>query len=269
MTFLVSLLVLGGLIVVHEWGHFIVAKWCGVPVPVFSVGFGPVIFHKEYNGTDYRLSLIPLGGYVMPGEPPEQQQPSGEAAAVDADGNPYAAPANDEVPAAQWRIPPEKHIPILLGGPIANFTLAFLLYCCIGRPEMFGTEIVKLFDVLHGLFTGGIAVSRLSGPVGILQAGGQVAAQGIVPLVLFAAFLSLNLAVLNLLPVPILDGGQILIALVEKAFGRPMSENARVVFALAGWALMLGLILFVTYKDIGRLFGGKPGPPAETEQTTK
>ncbi|MCB0359778.1 MAG: site-2 protease family protein, partial [Bdellovibrionales bacterium] len=63
-SIIVPIIVLGVLIVVHEFGHFIVAKWCGVGVVKFSVGFGPAIFKRRIGETIYQLSIIPLGGFV-------------------------------------------------------------------------------------------------------------------------------------------------------------------------------------------------------------
>src|SRR5579859_8190472 len=80
-TMLGIVLVLGVMILVHEWGHFIVARLFGVRVDVFSIGFGPRLFGWKRGATDYRVSAIPLGGYVrMAGQDPSEIDSSDQAA---------------------------------------------------------------------------------------------------------------------------------------------------------------------------------------------
>lgn len=102
------LIVLGIMVLVHEFGHFIVAKWCGVRVEVFSVGFPPRLFGFRRGDTDYRISLLPLGGYVKfaGGEPGDTRT-----------GDPAELPSRP-----RW-----QRILISFAGPAANFVLAFLL----------------------------------------------------------------------------------------------------------------------------------------------
>src|SRR5277367_450771 len=72
---LAGAVVLGILVLLHEWGHFVAAKWCGVRVDVFSIGFGPRIWGVKRGDTDYRLSALPLGGYVrMAGDNPVEER---------------------------------------------------------------------------------------------------------------------------------------------------------------------------------------------------
>src|ERR1700751_542213 len=109
LTAIVSMLiVLGIMVLVHEFGHFIVAKWCGVRVEVFSIGFPPRLFGFRRGDTDYRISLLPLGGYVKfaGGEPGDVRT-----------GDPAELPSR----------PRGQRILISFAGPAANFLLAFLL----------------------------------------------------------------------------------------------------------------------------------------------
>ena len=108
------IILLGIMVVVHEFGHFAVAKLCGVRVEAFSVGFGPRLFGIKYGDTDYKICLLPLGGYVkMTGETPDSS--------AEADGE---APPYD--PAAFSSHPRWQRMLIGLAGPVANFVLAFV-----------------------------------------------------------------------------------------------------------------------------------------------
>ncbi len=115
----VAFIVLVGLmVVVHEFGHFALAKLCGVRVESFSVGFGPRLFGFKYGDTDYKISLLPLGGYVkMTGEAPEQN--------LEAPGKHSEFPVDD--PGSFLNHPRWQRILIGLAGPVANFILAFVL----------------------------------------------------------------------------------------------------------------------------------------------
>lgn len=225
MSVLLGLLVLGLLVTIHELGHLLAAKAAGMAVPAFSVGFGPVLFSRTWKGTDYRLSAIPLGGYVLLDPEDESFQRSSVLA----------------------------RIGFFFAGPAANFLLAGILFIAIGHPEMFLATLQDLGDVLYGLFSGQIGVNNLSGPVGIVRMAGASAAHGVQTLCAFIAFLSMNLAILNLLPLPVLDGGQILIALVEGLIRRPLNIRIRVALAAVTWLLLIGLFAYVTFGDISRL----------------
>ena len=104
------ILTIGVLVTVHEWGHFIVARWCGVHVDRFSVGFGRALFKRVgANGTEYRLALIPFGGYVKMRDSREQElTPDMAASAFD-------------------HKPVEKRFAIVAAGPIANLLLCIAL----------------------------------------------------------------------------------------------------------------------------------------------
>lgn len=222
MSLLVGLLVLSLVVFLHELGHFIAAKMLGVPAPIFSVGIGPALLKWTRHDTEYRISAFPLGGYVLFGR--------GENL--------------DDTKA--W-----ERVIIFSAGPLANFLTALAIYQ-FDVLLLFG-QMQAVFEVVGQLFTGGIGLNQLSGPIGIMSVAGDAAAMGIERLLYFVAFLSINLGVLNLLPLPVLDGGQILIALIEGVSRRRIHTNVRIAVALFCWALLLLMIAHVTINDISRL----------------
>lgn len=113
------IILIGVMVVVHELGHFIVAKLCRVRVEAFSVGFGPRLFGVKYGETDYKVCVLPLGGYVkMSGETPDQLQVG---------DNPDEAQRPDTDPGSFTNHPRWQRMLIGLAGPVANFILAFVL----------------------------------------------------------------------------------------------------------------------------------------------
>jgi len=110
--------------------------------------------------------------------------------------------------------------------------------------------------VLRGLFTGGVSVKQLGGPIAIARTSVQAAKSGVETLFGLIAFLSINIAILNLLPIPLLDGGQILMAIGEGVRGKPFSERARERFAKVGIAMVGLLFVLVMLNDVTALFRG-------------
>jgi regulator of sigma E protease len=113
--------------------------------------------------------------------------------------------------------------------------------------------VVSVYMMLRGLITGDISVKAVAGPIGIASIASQVAKTGIIEFVRFLALLSVSLAVTNFLPIPPLDGGQMIFLLAEKVRGRPLPEKAVAAGLYAGLALVLGLMLFVLVQDVIRL----------------
>ena len=352
---LIAILILGLLIFVHELGHFAVAKWSGVTVLRFSLGFGPRLFSWRRGATEYAVSAIPLGGYVkMLGDDPEDEVPSADAAHA----------------FSQQALP--KRAAIVLAGPLMNlvtacvaFTTVFALFGAgtpsdaakIGgvmegmaaakaglrrgdtvmsidgtpvatwdelskavrasggaalavqvqrddgkieqltavpeeRPErnMFGEGVGKAYLIgierfvevapvslisaiglgayetyfwvkmtllsVVKIFQGSVSARDLGGPILIVQAAGQQAARGMEYLIRFLGLISVNLGVLNLLPIPVLDGGHLLFFAFEAIRGRPLAVRQREMAQQVGLFLLLALMVFVFYNDISRLVAG-------------
>lgn len=123
-----------------------------------------------------------------------------------------------------------------------------------------GVMATNVLDVLGGLFRGNVSVSQLGGPVEIARASVSAAQTGAENLWALVAFLSINLAILNLLPIPLLDGGQIVLNVVESAVRRPLPAAVKEWYARLGLAAILLLFVTVTFNDLKRLvlgwFGG-------------
>ena len=113
--------------------------------------------------------------------------------------------------------------------------------------------IIELSFGIYSLITGGVALDNLVGPIGIGQTANDFAKLGLSMYFSFIAILSVNLGLLNLLPIPVFDGGQIVIACIESLIGRELSINIRSIVALITWALMIYLMIFIMINDISKL----------------
>jgi regulator of sigma E protease len=339
------------LIVIHELGHFLVAKSLGIGVERFSIGFGPKIAGFRRGETEYMLSVIPLGGYVkLIGDDPRG-----------ADGN---------HPRAFLTKPIGHRIAVVAAGPLANFALAIAIFAgvhWVGIPTPQISELPEVgevvadsparqaglqagdrilmvdakpvskwedlvqtihqhintplqlrvqrgtqeFDVTvtpkagtiirdfeevevgligvapHVDFTvmrysppvamwkgvektwelsaltvvslvkmvqGKISPKHLAGPVGIFQMAGQQAKVGLLPLVSLMAVLSISLGILNLFPIPVLDGGHILFFALEGLWGKPISPRKQELATQIGLFLLVALMLTAFYNDLLRIF---------------
>lgn len=116
--------------------------------------------------------------------------------------------------------------------------------------------ILQFYVTLRQMFGGHISASNLMGPVGIVGAGAQFAFRGTDWLIWFLAMISANLAVVNFLPIPIVDGGLFLFLIIEKIQGKPLSRRAQEFAQIAGLLLIVSVFVFVTYNDISRIWGG-------------
>lgn len=346
------IIVLGVLVFFHEFGHFIVARFFGVGVEKFSLGFGPRLFGKKVGMTDYRVSAIPLGGYVkMVGEEPDAEisedmipfsfthksvykrmaiviagplfnvilailifwgiftfhgisEPDSVIGKVTADSAALAAglKANDRIvmiddkPIKAWRDILEsvkngagKEVSIMVKR--GEETLVFQLKPQLkmwknvfGEDEeryLIGIEaseapssmIPKYFSISSAfseslqrtwlvaevtvlgmvkMIQGKISKKELGGPIMIAQIAGAHVREGIINLIWFIAVISVNLAVLNILPIPVLDGGHLVFFAIEAIKGSPVSENARMAAQQVGMLLLLLLMIFVFYNDLTR-----------------
>jgi regulator of sigma E protease len=428
-------IVLGIMIFVHEWGHFFVAKLCGVRVDVFSLGFGPRLFGVKRGDTDYRISALPFGGYVrMAGDNPLEERtgepyeflsrprwqrvlialagpamnfilalvilwgifwrlgvpsPVYEHQSADVVAVPQSMPATgvqpgdrivalNGVPTPTWekayneleKLKPGSAFTIsvlragasqtltstmpeqaaspdnLLGYPLLPAVIAAVdagtpadraglkprdtivgingkavvtwqqlvdgVHNSGGHSIQFqvrrdgqqvnfditpmqGTDleaqpvwqigvlpdtaqdyqrksfleagkdaatatvlgIRQIGQVLIGLFSGKVSIRQLAGPVGIARISGEAAKRGISTLLEFMAVISLNLGLLNLLPIPILDGGHILLLAIEGILRRDLSIAVKERFVQVGLVFLLGVFAFVMYSDILKAVQGR------------
>ncbi len=386
--YIAPLLVFGLVVFVHELGHFLAAKMSGVYAPVFSLGWGRRLFGVRRGETDYRVSIIPLGGYVRMASREDEAMAGIEGGA---DRGALDAPAERpaDVPAALWdansmapfgpkSVPADRWVEnkstlarvfILSAGVIMNIVLTLVVSTSIyyrygnsyvpavvdsvvagapaaqagmaggdrivaidGKPirswdqvldvvapvtsgtitfelERGGSRITKVItpqiaeiddpitgakkrvgrvgmqvrdsvahesvglvdamsaggkatwrmttsvaSVLGGLFSGQVSAKNLGGPIQIARTSVQAAKSGPETLWSLIAFLSLNIAILNLVPIPVLDGGQILMVLAERVKGSAFSGRTREAFARVGVLAVLALIVLVTFNDLRSLF---------------
>lgn len=229
---------LGFLILIHEGGHFFVAKFCNVKVNQFAIGFGPKIWSKEGRETTYTIRLIPLGGFVsMEGE--EEQ-------------------SNEERAFNKASI--AKRILIVSAGALVNIVFGiivyFILVLIIKKNLIFsmqatGSYMIEFFKSLKMLFTGNIGMQDLTGPVGISQI--VSATSGIKEYIYILSAISLSLGITNLLPIPALDGGKILLLIIEAIRKKPLKQNTEITIQLVGFSLLIILSIFITYNDILRI----------------
>ena len=357
------LFVLSLVVFFHELGHFLIARWCGVRILVFSIGFGPEIvgFNDRY-GTRWKIAAIPLGGYVkFFGDENAASMPDPERLA-----------GMDDAEKSQSFVfqPVAKRAAIVVAGPMANFLLAIVIFAGIfmlygkqsmtarvdsvqpdsaaaaagfqpgdlvvaingsaigdfadmqrvvsdsaGEPlnitvDRKGTQLVlkatpalkeikdnfgnvhrigilgitrstaaedlkfqpvpppqalwmgvqetwfvidRTLSYIGGVVVGREAADQLGGPIRIAQMSGQVATAGFVALIHLAAVLSVSIGLLNLFPIPLLDGGHLLFYSIEALRGRPLSERAQEVGFRIGLAIVLMLMIFATFNDIVHL----------------
>ena len=355
ITVLATIVVLGILIFVHELGHFLLAKLLGIRVEIFSLGFPPKLLHKKIGDTDYRLSVIPLGGYVkLLGENPHDEVPpelepysflhhplwhralivmagpafnllfavlalffifsltgipylTTEIGSVKADSPAAVAglQKGDRVLAvdgqavdrwdelsAQIRQGGERPLTLSLKRGEQDLKVQVVpkrmeatnifgekvsaILIGVSSAEHLAIEPVGPFRALregaaytyrligltaqsiYKLATREIPVSTLGGPILIAQVAGKQAEQGVSYLVHFMAVLSVNLFLLNLLPIPILDGGHMVFILWEAVRGKPVAIKHREMAQALGMMLILALMLLVFYQDLMRLFSHQP-----------
>ena len=349
------LLVLSGLILVHEFGHFVVARLFGVRVLKFSLGFGPRIVGVVKGATDYCISAFPLGGFVkMLGEQPEETIPQ------------------EDIPYSFSHKPVWQRTLIVAAGPLFNLLFAwaifFVIFMGYGNPVLLpeigevqtgspaeaagirpGDRIVSIDghsvdtweDVSKEIRKGGgraivleierqghtvtlsvtpmvtsvknifgeevkmpmigvtaagkleikhlnpidsvamafsrtwnlivltakgfvkivqrvVPLSSLGGPIMIAQLAGQQAELGVLNLFYFMALLSINLGLLNLLPIPVLDGGHLVFYFVEMVLGRPLTVRQMQLAQQVGTVILGSLMLLVFYNDLARVLGFLP-----------
>lgn len=350
-----ALIVLTVLVFVHELGHYLVARWCGVRIETFSIGFGPELFGwNDGRGTRWKVSTIPLGGYVkmfgdadassMPGsdltEMTEAEKAvsfhhkrlSQRAAVVAAGpaanflfaiavwtalfatvGQQFTAPNVGQVlpnsPAEAAGIRAGDVIRSIDGRSVDSFEqISQIVFLGSGAPmtlqirrgdqdltvnatprvteqvDHFGNKyrVARLGIVGQGvtyvrrspasalgwatdeainvaagilksveqMVAGRRGADELGGVFSIVKVSGEVAQGGILPLVGLMALLSVNLGLLNLFPIPVLDGGHLLFYAAEAIRGRPLGQRAQEYGFRLGLALVLTLMIFATWNDL-------------------
>ena len=338
-------LILGAIVTVHEFGHFIFAKLSNIYVYEFSVGMGKKIFGKKKKDgeTEFCLRAVPLGGYVMiAGEDveddkiPKDRQMCNKGflsrflvlfagaffnfvfafiilfvsaliwGAVSL--KPYIGGVTEGYPAYDVGLQSGDLVLSLNGKKISNWDKGLvMLQTTNGKSVVFevmksdgsiqkytvepklekaedGTESYKfgistqykkergfgkslsyawnktfslfgsMWDTLKYLFTGRVGVNQLSGPVGIYSIVDSQADQGLEAVLYLVAYLSINVGLINLLPFPAFDGGRILFLFIEKIFRKPVSKNVENIIHNIGFFLIIGLLVYVTFNDILRLF---------------
>jgi regulator of sigma E protease len=363
MTILLFFLVLFVLILVHEWGHFIVAKKTGMRVDEFGIGFPPKLFSKVWHGTEYTFNLLPIGGFVrIAGENAEDVNEEGEApsdsfvskskwaqaavliagvtmniifawflfAIVFMVGLPTAVdestasndarlmvvhvvqngPADEALlpigaevtgfyvgegsevsltpsafseftqsngdnevtiaytlngAAAQAVITPEKGL-ILDDPERPAVGVALSLVETVKEPvhealwSATKTTVSSLKAITVGISTllaqsvkGTADFSQVAGPIGIVGLVGDAAEFGLTSLLMFTAVISLNLAVINMLPFPALDGGRLVLVAIEAITRKPINPVWVARLNIAGFVLLMLLMVLVTWNDIAKL----------------
>ncbi len=357
------LFVLSLVVFFHELGHFLIARWCGVRVLVFSIGFGPeIVGFNDRHGTRWKIAAIPLGGYV--------KFFGDDSAASTPDTDRLAAMDESEKSRSFVGQSVARRAAIVVAGPMANFLLAIAIFASVfmlyGKQTMsarvdsvqadsaaaaagfkpgdlvtaidgktiadfadmqrvvsesagqalqitvtrdgaervltatptlsedkdiFGNVrrigllgirrstapedlkfqpvsppeavwmgaqetwfvIDRTLSYLGGVVVGREAANQLGGPIRIAEMSGQVATLGFVALIHLAAVLSVSIGLLNLFPIPLLDGGHLLFYVFEAVRGRPLSERAQEVGFRIGLAIVLMLMIFATFNDIVHL----------------
>tara|TARA_B100001094_G_scaffold296801_1_gene319304 strand:+ start:187 stop:1326 length:1140 start_codon:yes stop_codon:yes gene_type:complete len=369
-TLLSFILMLSVVVFVHEFGHFIVARWCGVRCDSFSIGFGPELAgYTDKKGTRWKFSLIPLGGYVKMFGEADITNP-GEKGSTNASSS--SLMTEEEIAVSFSHKSLSQRAAIVFAGPAVNFLFGIfiftVLFVMVGRPatepvigfvvpdsaaeqagiqagdritavdgaeidrfeslvksvllgngqlmalsidrggsqislsvrpklsdgpDQFGNSkrraflgvqssgVVKImsrnnpfkalvlavketysqvettFIALGQIISGQRGTEDLGGPIAIGKMAGEAAESGLLNFVLLMAILSINLGIINLFPVPLLDGGHLLFYIYEALAGRPLSESVQEWGMRVGLVMVLGLMLFVTWNDIMQIIKDK------------
>lgn len=250
-TILIAFASLVALMVIHEFGHFILAKKFGVKVEEFAIGYPPRLFAKRVGETVYSLNLVPFGAFV---------RIKGEEKSI-------------EDPRSFSTKPIWQRCLIVLGGVLSFWLLAAILLTVVAgftaEDLPFWQAPVKgilatgeltwlivkglslaLVNALRGLPTG----VQMMGPVGVFSLFAKASAQGVLFFCYFAAVIAIHLALINIFPIPALDGGKLLFLAIEKVRGRPIEQKVERRITGFFFTLLLGLIAWLTIRDIIRIF---------------
>ncbi|HOZ54663.1 MAG TPA: site-2 protease family protein [Clostridia bacterium] len=231
------IILLGTLVFIHELGHFAAAKLFRIKVNEFAIGFGPVILKKQGKQTKYALRLIPLGGFVsMEGE---EERSANEGSFSEAGII--------------------KRIIVISAGGIVNIIFAIIIYfLLVWRFNDIGIAFIAIKDFVVSIFTslkmmilGGLSAQQMMGPVGISNVVSKT--NGIVDFLYILSLISLSLGVTNLMPFPPLDGGKIVLLIIEAIRKKPLNEKIELYLQMGGFSLLILLSLYITYNDVIRI----------------
>lgn len=242
MSFIIAavkiIFLLAFLIFIHELGHFLVAKKCKVKVKEFSIGFGKQIWTKQGKETKYSLRLIPLGGFC---------NMLGEEEDINEEGSFSSSPV--------W-----KRFLIVIAGAAVNIIFGLLIFFILASIVnnslsdgliVTGRYISLLFQGLVSLFTGGTGVAEVMGPVGIADMVVQTGS--LFEFVYLLAVISISLGITNLLPIPGLDGGKLLLLIIEAIRGKKLNPNSEALITSIGLLFLFGIAIIITTRDIGNI----------------
>ncbi|WP_413357363.1 M50 family metallopeptidase [Prochlorococcus marinus] len=351
MNLIASISVLALLIFFHESGHFLAATLQGIRVSGFSIGFGPALIKKEFQGVTYSIRALPLGGFVsFPDDEQEStiskedpdllsnrpifqrllvisagvianlliawlalcgratfigipNQPDPGVLIIDVQNQQSAAlsglKAGDQIISIDGinlgsgqeavesmvdkiknspgqtisiekdtngtkgiiKLTPIEHLGVGKIGAQLQVNINGSIRPANGLTDIFYYTNSKFFNLLSktiqgykSLFTDFNSTSKqLSGPVKIVELGAQLSGQGASGLILFAALISINLAVLNSLPFPLLDGGQFTLILIEALRGKPIPEKIQLWFMQSGFIILIGISILLIIRDTSQL----------------
>ena len=288
LSVLAFLVVFSILIVAHEFGHFYAARKCGVKVLEFALGMGKRVFGKKVGETEYNLNVIPFGGFVrMLGEEEQSNDPrSFEKAKLwkrmiitlagvfmnfvlaigiltflfSVGTNPILVSKADLERAVESGLvtlsePNEEGVRKVLSMQEQKFPLGEAFIFSIKETGRISVAILeKVGEIPIEIIENHRLPKGLSGPVGIAEVTHKIVPMGILELMKLTALLSISLGVFNLLPIPALDGGRFIFQLLELiTFRRPNPKWENYVH-YAGFMILMGLLVVVTWNDIMRIF---------------
>lgn len=218
------------MIVAHELGHYLTAVRLDYPVERFSIGFGtPRLVLGRSWGTEFQITPWLFGGYVS----------------IDPTHPTFLA------------LPMRKRAMILAGGPAMNFALALVMLfgVALGKGASLGAALAWALKVLlsmTGMFFVALAslFTEVHSVFGIIHAGGEMLGLGLGAFFVIMASISVSLGALNLLPVPLLDGGHLLYLGLERLIGKPVSLPLQASIGRIFFALLIGLMAVGIYNDI-------------------
>jgi regulator of sigma E protease len=238
LTIIVFILILSVLILVHEGGHLIVAKKNGLKVNEFAFGFPPRIFSFKKGGTRYSFNLIPIGGYVKEDSKNFSKATIGQRFKVLIAG-----------------VGMNIFLTIILLTIVSLFVYPWyqgIFMGIINTGYLLGLIFYYLGIILKDLLLTGRFAGDLVGPIGIAVLTSDMVSRGFLSVIYFVALLSLNLAIVNILPFPALDGGRLLFLAIEKFKGKPVSEKTEKIIHGTGLVILVVLMVIVGYRDVVR-----------------